>query len=223
MKRKEAVERAKELLGWNYIYGFKHNYNPVSTPRINLLRQQYSSVFTDAYYKKAFGMIGTNAIDCSGLVCYALNIKDIGSWQFHDLPTASPSNYVYVTTPEAGDIVWKSGHVGLCIGNDKVIEARGIDYGVVETNFNERNWIKIISYKKWEEDTFYENYGSWNKDEIGWWFPWGPDKGQYYKNEVATIVGKQYAFNKNGHLLGDSSLITTDISGAILSIDGEVM
>jgi hypothetical protein len=32
------------------------------------------------------------------------------------------------------------GHVGLYIGNGKVIEARGADYGVVTTKLNERQW-----------------------------------------------------------------------------------
>lgn len=34
-----------------------------------------------------------------------------------------------------------SGHVGVYIGNGKVVEARGFNYGVVETELNKRNWI----------------------------------------------------------------------------------
>lgn len=223
MTRKDVVEKAKKLIDWNYIYGFKHDDNPVKLEKINSLRQQHSSVFTDSYYSKAKSFIGKNAIDCSGLICYAHSIYDIGSWQIHDLPITSPSNFKYVDKPEMGSIVWKTGHVGLCLGEISVIEARGIDYGVCITQYNNRGWEKIITRKRWEEEPFYENVGDWNKNEIGWWFPWGKNKGEYYNNEIATIVGKQYAFNKNGYLLGDSTLITTDKNGAILSIDGEVL
>lgn len=43
---------------------------------------------------------------------------------------------------ERGIIVWMSGHVGVYVGNGKVIEARGYRYGVVRTNLNGRGWKK---------------------------------------------------------------------------------
>ncbi len=39
-----------------------------------------------------------------------------------------------------GLLVFKTGHVGVYIGEGKVIEARGFNYGVVETELKERNW-----------------------------------------------------------------------------------
>lgn len=45
------------------------------------------------------------------------------------------------TLPEIpGVLVFMSGHVGVYIGNGKVIEARGFNYGVVETNLEDRKW-----------------------------------------------------------------------------------
>jgi hypothetical protein len=45
------------------------------------------------------------------------------------------------TMPEMpGILVFKSGHVGVYVGNKKVIEARGFSYGVVETDLNSRGW-----------------------------------------------------------------------------------
>lgn len=40
----------------------------------------------------------------------------------------------------AGILVFSDGHVGVYIGDGKVVEARGFNYGVVVTNLSERNW-----------------------------------------------------------------------------------
>ena len=50
-----------------------------------------------------------------------------------------------------GLAVWKSGHIGIYVGNGKVIEAMGTKYGVVKTNLRDRSWkawleIPYISY-----------------------------------------------------------------------------
>lgn len=43
--------------------------------------------------------------------------------------------------PDVGGIlVFSDGHVGVYVGNGKVVEARGYAYGVVVTNLAERNW-----------------------------------------------------------------------------------
>ena len=45
------------------------------------------------------------------------------------------------TMPDvAGLIVHKKGHVGVYVGNGKVVEARGFAYGIVETNLKDRGW-----------------------------------------------------------------------------------
>jgi len=50
-----------------------------------------------------------------------------------------------------GLAVWKSGHIGIYVGNGKVIEAMGTKYGVVKTKLSERSWtawleIPYINY-----------------------------------------------------------------------------
>ena len=50
-----------------------------------------------------------------------------------------------------GLAVWKSGHIGVYIGNGEVIEAMGTKYGVVKTKLAGRGWsawlqIPYISY-----------------------------------------------------------------------------
>ena len=45
-----------------------------------------------------------------------------------------------------GICVTYPGHVGVYIGNNKVIEARGVKYGVVETELTERPWNRWFEY-----------------------------------------------------------------------------
>ena len=57
------------------------------------------------------------------------------------------------TMPDTiGLCVRYKGHVGVYIGNNEVIEARGADYGVVKTKLSERGWTD------WYECP-YLNYG----------------------------------------------------------------
>ena len=56
------------------------------------------------------------------------------------------------TMPETpGLAVWRSGHIGVYVGDGEVIEAMGTAYGVVRTQLAERSWtawleIPYISY-----------------------------------------------------------------------------
>lgn len=90
-------------------------------------------------------MIG--AFDCSGLIGACLNAN--GNAGFDDTADGYRNRCVSIDKGalQAGDLVFeysngKSGHVGVYIGGGKVIEARGRDYGVVETELNARNWKK---------------------------------------------------------------------------------
>ena len=61
------------------------------------------------------------SFDCSGLTMYAYQCAGIS------IPHSSESQSVWCNKPAsqavAGDIVWRSGHVGICIGDGKTVEA----------------------------------------------------------------------------------------------------
>lgn len=226
----EARTRAMELYtnNWGYIYGFKHSYNPVTSSRINTLAKQYPATFTSSYIKKANGMIGGNAIDCSGLICYCLGISDIGSSQIGELSGSSyydEEDYYHFcnrTDPEPGAILWKKGHVGFYMGDGVVIEARSIDIGVSTSKLTDtwRGWSKVI-IPGYVEDNFYENLG-WNHDSIGWWFAYGHNQGNYYQSCVQNIDGKAFAFNEGGYCVINPHISYND-SGEIVSVTGGVI
>lgn len=222
----EAINIAKALVGEAYIYGFKHSYNPVAESRINTLASQYPSTFTSTYIAKAKKFIGKYAIDCSGLVCHCLGIADIGSYYISQLATSNPSNYTAYTpsstAPKEGDILWRTGHCSIYIGDGYLIEAKGISYGVIKSKYVKSEWTRIIrpTYVIRPAYAYYENIG-WNEDSVGWWYAYGGYNGNYYKSTVKEIEGKLYAFNADGYVIANPT-ITTDDKGAIKTIEGGI-
>ncbi len=100
-----------------------------SSARSTIVSTAYSLV-GKAY---VWGASGPNAYDCSGLVqaCY-------GAAGIY-VPHSSGALSAYCNKPAsqavAGDIVWRSGHVGICIGGGQTIEAmspsQGVTYGSI--------------------------------------------------------------------------------------------
>ena len=215
----EAVTAAVSLLGYNYIYGYKYSYNPVTKERIKLLASQNPKMFTDSYYNKACQFVGKNAIDCSGLVCFCLGINDIGSYEIYERATSKDGMRV-VTKDEVvkfGDVLWKQGHVGLVtsVSTDSgfmvhTIEAKTINAPVKYYAYNgakyaaPSGWSQVIrpDYKViMPEPVKPERNTGWQKDNDGrWWYSTGKDKGDYLRNGFYNIAGKDYYFDKEGYL-----------------------
>ena len=66
------------------------------------------------------------------------------------------------TMPDVpGVLVFMPGHVGVYVGNGKVIEARGHAYGVVQTDLNKRGW------KEWGKLDWIEYTGENTMFEAG--------------------------------------------------------
>lgn len=215
----EGMTRAREftenLSNWNYVYGAKYYNNPITQNLLNVLQKQNPGTFTPDYMAKAQTKIGKNAIDCSGLVCRCHAISDIGSYAIAELPKTYPSTYVEVNTTvealEPMDILWKTGHVALYIGNNKCLEARNINMGVIISDINYTKWGKVIRNKTLSNNDYM--YDGWIREPDGsWWYASSKKKGDYYKNCVSVINGKAYAFNAQG-LVVKNPTITTDEKG----------
>ena len=65
---------------------------------------------------------------------------DPGGEQPHTYRNASVKGTIGTIPETPGLAVWKSGHIGVYIGNGEVIEAMGTHYGVVKTQLADRNW-----------------------------------------------------------------------------------
>lgn len=141
------VEYCKAQLGLPYWYG---TFGQIATQ--GLLRQKSAQYPSQYKHNDFIEQYGKRVHDCVGLIkgylwCdspmaspiyNASQDKDVSGM----LANCSVNGNISTMPDELGVLVFMDGHVGIYIGNGKVIEARGHLYGVVETKLKERKWIK---------------------------------------------------------------------------------
>ena len=202
MTGKDIVATANSYKNMVYWYGAKRE--KCTTTLAGVLKQQNPGIWTEDYYQKALKDCDgkTYACDCSGLVCGAYGIADIGSYQL------GAKYETWNGTPRAGMIAWKRGHVGIFSADGwdaKIIEMRGIDY----------DWKKERTYKTcgftkvmYDPTIDYgvENHKSigWHSDNFGWWYrhTYGVGNGTYYHDCCKIINGHAYLFDASGYIRG---------------------
>lgn len=101
-------------------------------------------VITFVNMLKSFNMVKkfTRAFDCSGLICWALVMCRRENEGFDMTADNLFKRYPHVKTVSPGVLVHRSGHIGCYIGYNHVVEAKGRDWGVVITPFDQNEWDK---------------------------------------------------------------------------------
>jgi hypothetical protein len=156
IKASQIIAWIKKHVGDGYVYGSIGQTCTVDL--LKSLQTQYGASMGEGYYHKAGDYtkgrcgkwLGKWVCDCSGLFKAAR--KDIdGTWNdvsaegtydqcsrrgtTKSMPLM-PGCTVYMYNKAKG----RMGHVGMYIGGGQVIEARGVDYGVVITKLADRAW-----------------------------------------------------------------------------------
>lgn len=147
----EFITNALRAKGVNYRYGAKMEI--LGTKRQELLIKMYPKYYTGSRKQKALETAGELATDCSGLVTWAGKTSPLSSSQIADDAITSVS-INKVTEKHIGWAVWKKGHIGIYIGNGKVIEARGFDYGVSIWNLANRDFTHALKLDFVDYDAF---------------------------------------------------------------------
>lgn len=223
MNGKGLADYAVSKKGTPYFYGSK--MSKLTNSFMATMHKMYPSIVTDAYMTKAKakGQIGVVNTDCSGLP-YGYTGKMLGSAQLYSqayarLPISTWEDWA------PGVITWREGHVGVYIGNGKVVEAKGIDYGTIETKITDGRWkygltfswidytydnaVTEITYKG--ENPYMEPTRNLSKGVIGEdvkWLQWELNEAGY-----SIAIDGQFGSNTRGAL-------TAYQSSAKLVVDG---
>lgn len=161
-----AMEAQKA--GWGYVYGTYGNVFDQAMFGFKL--EQYPDEVGGHEDFIRQNWLGRRTADCVGLikgygwldpetkeVNYGTNgMPDIGADTMYENATEKGT---INTIPEIpGLAVWHEGHIGIYIGNGKVVQAANTTAGVILTNLNDTawtHWLKIpyISYVEEQEET----------------------------------------------------------------------
>ncbi len=144
------VDYCKAQLSNPYWYGTFGNKATQSL--LTAKEKQYPAHYGKDRMAKYKSQIGQRVHDCVGLIKgYLWSATPTSTPKYNGSQDVSANGMIgkckewgYIDEiPEIpGLLVWSSGHIGVYIGNGKVIEARGFNYGVVETDLDKRGWKK---------------------------------------------------------------------------------
>lgn len=198
MTGQEIVNRTLEL-GEKCVYWYGAKRQIPTETLAFALRQSNPTVWTMDYLDAAKSDIGKDklACDCSGLVCGAYAIPDVGTSQFPKIFSEyKGTNYI------PGMVVWKKGHCGIIIDTHGTIaEMRGLKWDFcTKRTFLSAGFTKIF----YDPSVIYEGFNDIRKG----WKKVG-DKWQFIKanghsafNEFLKIDGRWYYFG------ADYSMVT---------------
>ncbi len=136
--------------GWGYVYG---TYGTVLTDAVlEQKKQQFPDNINPYYDFIRDNYMGRRTADCVGLIkgyawfdpetaSYTIGSNGMPDVSADGLYAAAAVKGAMDTMPDVpGIAVWQSGHIGVYIGNGKVVEAKGTMYGVVTSELSKGTW-----------------------------------------------------------------------------------
>lgn len=135
-----------------------------------------------------YGGASPGAVDCSGLIySYAGGIRTGDAQLYASDYTGSVSGGV----PRIHGLgLWKPGHVGVYVGNDMAVDARGSQWGVCYESVYTHGWTTYFKVA----GVTYPTTGFVNFNGSKYYY----ENGQYVVNTTKTIDGVSYSFDASG-------------------------
>lgn len=163
--QKKFLELIRSKLGCGYVYGAQGEV--MTKDLLNTLVNRFgrSHYYFDGYSAEKW--LGKQCFDCSGLIVWALEQLGLIRTDLTADGLYQLCEPVQKSKLEVGDLVFYQNsngyknHVGVYIGNGRVIHARGTAYGVVETelfnNFTAFGRLKVFPQEHephWGEEPY---------------------------------------------------------------------
>lgn len=139
---KQLVDYVKSKVGSGYVWSAQgHKYTRELAEQWGKAKRAGKPL--SYYVTTAAKWIGKEVFDCSGLIVAAFEAI-LGKYADRTADTfkaqATESGGIKTIPEIPGLMVWRKGHIGVYIGGGKVVEARGVNYGVVITDVFKRDW-----------------------------------------------------------------------------------
>ena len=156
IKASQIILWIKKHVGDGYVYGTIGQ--TCTTALLKQCQSQYGASMGEGYYQsngdytkgRCGKWLNKWVCDCSGLIKSARKAidgtwKDVSAQGTYDQCVKRGLINTMPLTPGCTVYIWSAsknriGHVGMYIGAGQVIEARGVDYGVVITKLSGRAW-----------------------------------------------------------------------------------
>ena len=208
---RELIEFCKGKLGTPYVFGMKGQV--LTEALLKQLAAENPKVYTPQYITKARSFMGKHCTDCSGLITWCTGILR-GSANYKE--TASEVQPIGALNESmAGWALWKPGHIGVYIGDGTCIEAKGINYGTVETRAQDTPWVSVLKLKDidYSEQVCESAVPSahptgWVKEDGGVRFYLEPER--YVANDWYQDKGQWFWFDGSGHAVRNNWYLYKD-------------
>ncbi len=145
----------------------------------------------NAYYSGwsyVYGGATPGAVDCSGLIYSYAGGQRTGNAQLNN---SSYTGSVSGGVPRIHGLgLWQPGHVGVYVGNEMAVDARGSQYGVCYESVYSHGWTTYFKVPGVSYPT--NGWVKFNGDKYYY------ENGQYLANTTKTIDGVSYTFSSSG-------------------------
>lgn len=153
IKAADLARLVQTKLGQPYVYGAVGQV--MTETMIRGFAKDNPKTYTSAYLTKTLNAVGKQAFDCAGLIkfCAWGNTSNL---KYYYAATDISANTAFKYAPVIGYpsaipevpglCVRFDGHIGVYIGGGYVVEARGVDFGVVKTRLADRPWTHWMQY-----------------------------------------------------------------------------
>ena len=142
----QFIQEAKRIQSQPSVYAYGFTGQTLTGKNIKSKAKQYPSWYSQDRINRLYKSIGINGYDCSGLIKAIFKnmnetIPDLNAdmiFKMYCEPAAEPKK---------GMLIHKSGHIGILIDSDYVIEASSSKGSVIISKRSEKLWTEFGTFK----------------------------------------------------------------------------